>query len=282
MPHDFITRLAQDFGISELMPGQLSNERADVTAHPGQQRIAVPPGKTRFDYEEGEVRHLDSDTVLTDDLPTVDQMTSVGDGEEDKQALRSVLAFADVGCELEIGGSTIPLDPCSYFPIQRRNFSSLTMTTKLPAQAYVIASARSKPFANIVANASHSNRIGVLSGTQDSFGAVGFEAPGTHDNSDFGANARHPALHVQEFAKRTWTVENTSANDAEIRVVGKATHAGPFVDVAPGEQPVTVAAGDTVTLTSNGEAWHVQKLEGRNVTNGNNIDLEAHYAGVNL
>lgn len=281
MVHDIFDRLMEDLGVSSLQPGQASNARSDVTAHPGEQRIGLPPGRTRFDWREGEIRHLGSDTVISDELPTVEQMTTVGDTEADKHALRSVLAFTDVGTEVEIAGATIPLDPCNYFPIKRREFSSLTLTTTLPAQAYVIASTRTRPFSDVVSNASHTNRIGTYSGTPDSYDPVQFETPGTFGNSDFGAEARHPALHAQEFGSRTLTVENTGANDFEARIVGKTTHGGPFVDVAPAEQPVTVASGETSILTLNEEAWHVLKLEVRNLTAGNSVDAEVHYAGVN-
>lgn len=278
MPHEIFDRWLQDLGVAPLSPGEAEHARTDVAAHPGQQRVPLPPGSTRFDWQQGEVRHLDTDTVLTADLPTVEEMVDVGDTEEDKHALRSVLAFADVGANLEIGGSEIPLDPCSYFPIQRRSFKTLTLTTKIPAQAYVIASARSEPFSNLQTQVIHTNREGTYSGTPDDWEAVAFEAPGTPD--DLGADGRAAPIHAQEFAANTWTVENTSANDAEVRLVGKTTHHGPMVDVDPANQPVTVAAGETEVLTLNSEVWHVLKLQTRNTAAGNSVSLDSHYAGV--
>lgn len=280
MPHEWVGRVLRDFGVSALSPGEADHARTDVAAHPGEQRVGLPPGSTRFDWSAGEVRHLDSDTVLTDQLPTVEEMDSLGDSKEDSEALRSVLAFCDVGCTLEIAGSEIPLDPCNYFPIRRRAFRSLTLTTKLPAEAYVVASSRSEPFADVVSHVMHSNRVGTYDGTPDSWSPVAFETVPSAENGDLGADARRAPLHVQEFEKRTWTVENTGTNDVEVRLVGKTTHTGPFVDVDPADQPVTVASGSTETLTLNSEAWHVVKLEARNLTTGNSVTLDVHYAGV--
>lgn len=273
-----------DLGVSPVAPGE-AHARRDVAVHPGDQRIALPPGETRIDFVEGEARHLGTDTVITSDITSIGQTQQVGDeseqNQQDQNVMRALLAFCDVGCTLKVAGSEIPLDPCNYFPIQRRSFQQITITTKLPAQCYLIASARSKPFADIVSKAAHTNRIGTYSGTPDSYDPVPFEAPGTFGNADFGSEARHPALHVQEFGSRTWTVENTGANKAEVRIVAKATHDGPFVDVEPSQQPVAVASGAKETLTLNNDAWHVAKLEVRNTTTGNSVSLESHYAGVN-
>lgn len=254
-----------DSGIAPVRPGE-QGARSDVSAHPGAERIGIPPGKTRFDWRKGEVKHLGSDTVLTDEIPEIGNLQQVGDQHDadDRNMMRSVLAFADANATLTIAGSSIPLDPCAYFPIDRTPFDTITLEVGIPTDVYMVASARSRPFSDIQTFAAHMDRVGpAFTATVDGWTPLPFQTVGTAHNEALTDEVARGKLHTQNFPMRTFVLENTGTDAFRVRLVGKASHHGfgRWTNVEPSELPVTIQPGDTEIITNNGDAWHLQRLE---------------------
>lgn len=277
-----------DRGIQPIGENARNRETPHASVHPDTHRIGVPPGRTRFDLETGQAVHQGTGVTIADDLTTVGELSQVGVQREDAQdasVARSLMVFADTGgVTLEIAGSKVPLDPCMYYTVSRTPYSQLIFDCSLPAELYIIATARSRPFARMAPVTIHQDRVGPsFTGSPDAFTDLGFQTIDSAQDGDLSdADAQKAKIHVQNTPTRTWVVENTGANDAEVRLVGNASHEGEgrFTDVAPADQPVTVAAGATEILTLTAEAWHLIKLQARNAVNGDEITLEYEYNGV--
>lgn len=285
---EFFRRRARDLGIGPVSESGIRNPVRSV--HDDRQRFGIPPGRTVFDFSKGEARHVDSGTVLEDNLPEPSQATNVSPGKEtqdDADTWRSLTVFADSGVILKTP-DPIPLDPCIYYTA-RLEQDRITVEAELPTDLYMLPGGRATTPVEPMPLVGHIDRVGPsFTGTPDAFTGLGFQ---TIDSAEDGgladADAQKVPLHAQNYGHRTFVVENTSADDAadrkiEARIVGNATHRGygRFTSVDPANQPVTIGVGQTEIFTVNEEAWHLLKLQIRNTTNGNQVSAGYEFNGV--
>lgn len=256
-----------------------------VDAHPGGARLAVPPGKTEIDWEAGEVNWVEDGDGKSRSETLRSDLTQVGDmahiDTSDTAALRSMLLFADDDVTITAGGSTFQLDPCMYFPVFSTEFTKLTIEPNRPIDLYCVVSTRSQGFANLGPMTIHYDRSGGISGTHDSFQTVNMTVTGLTDSNGVAESAAKAAgkLHVQNVPIRTIIVENDGSNDLDVRVQGQAGHGGTgrWVDVIASS---TVTAGTTSKFTNVHEAWHIQRVQIQNTTNGQAISAKVDYTAV--
>lgn len=285
---EFFERRARDLGIGPVSESGIRNPVRSV--HDDRQRFGIPPGRTVFDFSKGEAKHIDSGTVLEDDLPEPSQATNVSPGKDtpdDAKTWRSLTVFADTGVILKTP-DPVPLDPCIYYTA-RLEQDRIEVEASLPTDLYMLPGGRATAPVEPFPLVGHMDRVGPsFTGTPDAYTDLGFQTIDSADDADLtDADAQKGKLHAQNYGYRTFVIKNTSADDVadrkiEARIVGNATHRGygRFVDVDPANQPVTLSVGETEIFTLNQEAWHLLKLQIRNTTNGNQVSAEYEFNGV--
>lgn len=278
-------------GLAAIIENQLNRTVAFGSAGESM-RFAVPSGRTRFDFQEGQAHHIDSDTELASDLSKVDSISTLGppgESPDDEKAYRSLLLFADDEVTLEIGGSKVPIDTCLYFPIEAIPFTKFYIKAGRPTDLYIILSAKHHGFAKVAVRTIHYDRVGSYNASADDFTGVPVVPHGLVDISGSVAQAvtdyGNAKMHSQNYNDRTFVIENTGANDLRFQIQGQAGHAGNarWVTVDPDNMPITVVSGDTHIATVNGEAWHLMRAQVAKLSGdaaGTNISAEMDVSQV--
>lgn len=258
----------------------------------GHARIGIPAGKSEFDYTgSGEVTWVEDSgggsrsEVLHDDIISLDDLTNPEPGQT--HVLRSLLVYGDDDVTLTVGGSTIKLDPCAFFPIPATEFNKITIDATRPTDVYQIVSTKSNAFSDLGVVNLHIDRSGGFSGVPanndwvDVAMTVGdfTDANGVATDTDKTTTK----VHLQNTVARTCVVRNVGDNNIDIRVLGGAGHAGTFdwVLIDPTNMPFTgvTADGNQIIQTAN-EAWHLWRIQVTNSTNDESIDVEVDFTAV--
>lgn len=280
-------RQLQDRAIQPIQQEARDKERPHASPHEDQERIGLPPGRTRFDLVKGTAEHGATEALILDGFRTVGELAQVGTqraAESDANVARALLVMADTGgATLEAGGSVVPMIPGVFYPIERSPIGSFLVDCDRPTELYIVLTGRSRPFARPSTGPLYQERIGPsTTQTPDAFVDLGFQTIDSSDDSDLtDAEAQDAELDVRPLQFLTWIVENTGANAAEVQVVANAVGRGKgrFSVTKPANQPVTVASGDTAIINLNGEAYHLAKLQARNAVSGEEITLEYEFGG---
>lgn len=289
------SQLAQE-GVTEVRtaPNPTPFEYSSVPSEG--ERVTLPPGETTIDFQNGDVTNQWEGNIAT--VRDFDDMSQGIDSQV--QSLRSLWLHADAPAQVQLdGGEWFTVDPGTFHPLVSQGFRKATIQTDYPLELTAVGSTRAKPFTDSDSVRTHITRRTDgrnTSAAPDSFEAVEWstDAAFRNDDNDLEGNDWDQSYGKREVfvapcEHSTVVVENDSgaANDMDVRLRAAATDSQRdgltvgsttvgFQEIA---RQTNLSQGDHhVFQIDQSHRW--MRLEYRNSTNGNNVDVKGTLHGV--